>query len=132
MGFGWKLTVSFLLLFLIGALCGVVLTLVVGLTQRIEQRAHVPQQWEDTAVHNLTKHLKLDPSQQIQARTAIHDVITRIKTIQRKQQIDNVMLFDKALETLYPMLTTEQQHKLDVFRDRRKESLLKRFGSPTP
>jgi sensor domain CHASE-containing protein len=132
MGFGWKLTVSFLLLFLIGALCGVVLTLVVGLTQRIEQRARIPQQWEDTAVRNLAKHLKLDPSQQIQARTAIHDVIARIKAIQRKQQIDNIMLFDKTLETLYPMLTTEQQHELDVFRDRRKESLLKRFGSPTP
>jgi len=41
-------------------------------------------------------------------------------------------LFDKALETLYPMLKTEQQHELDVFRHRRKESLLKRFGSPTP
>jgi hypothetical protein len=25
-------------------------------------------------------------------------------------------LFDKALETLYPMLKTEQQHELDVFR----------------
>jgi hypothetical protein len=132
MGFGWKLTVSFLLLFLIGALCGVALTLVFGLTQRIEQRAHVPQQWEDNAVRNLTKHLQLDPSQQMQARTAIHDAITRIRTIQRNQQIDNIMLFDKALETLYPMLTAEQQHKLDVFRQRRKESLLKRFSSPTP
>jgi hypothetical protein len=41
-------------------------------------------------------------------------------------------LFDKALETSYPMLTTEQQHELDVFRHRREESPLKRFGSPTP
>jgi hypothetical protein len=31
MGFGWKLTISFILLFLIGALCGVALTLVSGL-----------------------------------------------------------------------------------------------------
>ena len=131
MGFGWKLTISFLLLFLIGALCGIALTLVCGLSQRFEQKAHLRQQWEDTAVQNLTRHLKLDPSQQTQARAAVHDVITRIRTIQRNQQIDNIMLFDKALEGLYPILTSEQQHRLDGFRQRRKESLLKRFSSPT-
>ena len=132
MGFGWKLTISFILLFLIGALCGVALTLVSGLSQRFEQRAQPPQQWEDTAVQKLTKHLKLDPSQQTKARAAVHDAITRIRTIQRNQQIENIMLFDKALEGLYPILTPEQQHRLDGFRQRRKESLLKRFGSPTP
>ena len=132
MGFGWKLTISFLLLFLIGALCGIALTLVCGLSQRFEQKAHLHQQWEDTAVQNLTRHLKLDPSQQTQARAAVHDVITRIRTIQRNQQIENITLFDKALEALYPILTTEQQHRLDVFRQRRKESLLKRFSTPTP
>jgi hypothetical protein len=132
MGFGWKLTISFILLFLIGALCGVALTLVSGLSQRFEQRAHLSQQWEDTAVLKLTKHLKLDPSQQTQARAVLHNVITRIRTIQRNQQIENITLFDKALETLYPILTTEQQHRLDVFRQRRKESLLKRFSTPTP
>jgi hypothetical protein len=132
MGFGWKLSVSFLLLFLIGALCGAALTVVTGLSHRLEQRARLPQQWEDKAVQNLTKHLRLDPSQQTQARAAVHDVITRIRAIQRNQQIENIALFDKALETLYPILTPEQQHRLDVFRQRRKESLLKRFGSGTP
>jgi len=132
MGFAWKLTISFSLLFLIGALCGIALTLVSGLSQRFEQRAHLPQQWENTAVQKLTRHLKLDPSQQTQARTAVHDVITRIRAIQRNQQIENITLFDKALQGLYPILTTEQQHRLDAFRQRRKESLLERFGSPTP
>jgi hypothetical protein len=130
MGFGWKLTISFLLLFLIGALCGIALTLVSGLSQRFEQKAHLPKQWEDTAVQKLTKHLKLDPSQQTQVRAAMHDVITRIRTTQRNQQIENIMLFDKALEGLYPILTPEQQHRLDGFRQRRKESLLKHFSSP--
>jgi hypothetical protein len=39
-------------------------------------------------------------------------------------------LFDKALEGLYPILTPEQQHRLDGFRQHRKESLLKRLSSP--
>jgi hypothetical protein len=132
MGFGWKLIISFLLLFLIGALCGVALTLVSGVSQRFEQKARLPQQWEDTAMQNLTKRLRLDPSQQTKARAAVHDVITHIRTIQRNQQIENAMLFDKALEALYPILTADQQHRLDLFRQRRKESVLKRFGSPTP
>ena len=132
MGFGWKLIISFLLLFLIGALCGVALTLVSGVSQRFEQKARLPQQWEDTAMQNLTKRLRLDSSQQTKARAAVHDVIARIRTIQRNQQIENAMLFDKALEALYPILTADQQHRLDLFRQRRKESVLKRFGSPTP
>jgi Spy/CpxP family protein refolding chaperone len=130
MGFGWKLTISFLLIFLIGALCGMALTLVCGLSQRFEQKAHLHKQWEDTAVQNLTRHLKLDPSQQTQARAAVHEVITRIRAIQRNQQIENITLFDKALESLYPILTPEQQRRLDGFRQNRKESLLKRFSSP--
>jgi nitrogen-specific signal transduction histidine kinase len=132
MGFGWKLTISFFLLFLIGALCGVALTFTFAVSHSGITRAHAPRQWEDDAVRNLTNRLGLNPAQQTQARASLHDVITRIRTIQRDQQIENITLFDKALETLYPMLTTEQQHKLDVFRQRRKESLLKRFGSPTP
>ena len=132
MGFGWKLTISFFLLFLIGALCGVALTFTFAVSHSGILRLHPPQQWEDDAIRNLTNRLRLDPAQQTQARAAVHDVIARIRTIQRDQQIENITLFDKALETLYPMLTTEQQHKLDVFRQRRKESLLKRFGSPTP
>src|SRR5438132_11723598 len=128
MGFGWKLIISFRVLVLIGARCGVALTLVSGVSQRFEQKARLPQQWEDTAMQNLTKRLRLDPSQQTKARAAVHDVITRIRTIQRNQQIENAMLFDKALEALYPILTADQQHRLDLFRQRRKESVLKRFG----
>jgi hypothetical protein len=131
MGLGWKLTISFLLLFLIGALCGVALTMTFGLSHRIEKKAQGAQQWEDNAVRNLTNHLKLDPSQQAQARTVVHDVLARIRAIHHQQQIENVTLFDKALETLYPALTGEQQRKLDQFRQRRKESLLKKFSSPT-
>src|SRR5258708_25522751 len=103
MGFGWKLTISFILLFLIGALCGVALTLVSGLSQRFEQRAHLSQRREDTAVQKLTKHLKLDPSQHTQARAAVHDVITRIRTIQRNRQIENITLLYNALEGRYPI-----------------------------
>jgi hypothetical protein len=132
MGLGWKLTISFLLLFLIGALCGVALALTFGLSHPIEKKGQGPQQWEENAVRNLTNHLKLDPSQQAQARTVVHDVIARIRAIQRQQQVENVTLFDKALETLYPALTSEQQRKLDHFRQRRKESLLKKLTSPTP
>jgi hypothetical protein len=132
MGLGWKLTISFLFLFLIGALCGVALTVTFGHSHPFAKRAQGPQQWEDNAVRNLTNHLKLDPSQQAQARTVVHDVITRIRAIQHQQQIENVTLFDKALEGLYPVLTSEQQRKLDRFRQLRRESLLKKLSSPTP
>src|SRR6266550_3653128 len=101
MGFGWKLTISFVLLFLIGALCGVALTLAFNFSHETTQKARAQQRWEDRVVRNLTRRLKLDASQRSQARTAMHDVIAQIRAIQRQQQIQNITLFDQALEKLY-------------------------------
>jgi hypothetical protein len=132
MGFGWKLTISFFLLFLIGALCGVALTLTFGVSHPIAQTGQIPQSWEDNAVHNLTNHLKLNPAQQSQVRATIHDAIVRIRFAQREQQKESMTLFDKALQTLYPLLDSEQQHQLDLFRQQRREALLKKFAKSSP
>src|SRR5260221_4218933 len=98
MGFGWKLTISFFLLFLIGALCGVALTFTFAVSHSGITRAHAPRQWEDDAVRNLTNRLGLNPDHQNQARASLHDVITRIRTIQHVHQIDNIHLYDEALD----------------------------------
>jgi preprotein translocase subunit SecF len=132
MGFGWKLTISFVLLFLIGALCGVALTLAFDFSHETARKVRAQQKWEENVVRKLTKRLKLDASQQSQARTAIHDVVAQIRSIQRQQQIENITLFDKALEKLNPILSSDQQRLLDRFRERRKQSLLKKFGSRSP
>jgi gas vesicle protein len=131
MGFGRKLTISFILLFLIGALCGAALVLIFGvhsIGQQARQTPQSSQQWEDNAVHNLTTRLKLDASQQIQARTAIREVIAQIRSKQREHQTENAMLFDSALQKLYPVLNSDQQHKLDLFRQGRKEALERRLS----
>jgi hypothetical protein len=132
MGFGRKLTVSFILLFLIGALCGAALMLVFGSPRTGFQFRKAQQNWEDNAVHNLTNRLKLDSSQQTRARAAIHDAITQIRSKQRAQQTENATIFDNALQTLYPLLSEEQQHRLDVFRQRRKEALERRLNKVSP
>jgi gas vesicle protein len=134
MGFGRKLTISFILLFVIGALCGAALVLIFrgqSTGQRTRQFPQSAQQWEDAAIHNLTTRLNLDSSQQNQARAAIRDVIKQIRSKQREQQTENATLFDNALQTLYPMLNSAQQHKLDVFRQHRKEALERRLSKST-
>jgi 23S rRNA U2552 (ribose-2'-O)-methylase RlmE/FtsJ len=132
MGFGWKLTISFFLLFLIGALCGVALTLTFGVSHPAAQSVQIPRSWEDNALRNLTNHLKLDPGQQSQVRAVIHDAIARIRMTQREHQLEGITLFDKALQTLYPLLNNEQQHQLDLFREHRREALLKKFAKSSP
>jgi hypothetical protein len=129
MGFGWKLTISFFLLFLIGALCGVALTLTFAVPH---PAAQTPKSWEDNAVRNLTNQLKLNPSQQGQARATVHDAIAQIRLMQREQQSESITVFDRALQTLYPMLSTEQQHQLDLFRQRRREALQKKLPKSSP
>jgi gas vesicle protein len=135
MGFGRKLTISFILLFLIGALCGAALVLIFGAHstgQPARQSPQSAQQWEDAAVRNLTTRLNLDSSQQNQARAALRDVIGQIRSKQREQQSENATRFDNALQTLYPMLNSAQQHKLDAFRQHRKEALERRLSKSAP
>ena len=132
MGFGWKLTISFFLVFLIGAVCGVALTLTFSVSHPPAQAVRPPKFWEDTAVRNLTNQLKLNPSQQSQVRATVHDAIARIRAMLREREIENNTVFDSALQTLYPLLSTEQQHRLDLFRQHRKEAMQKKLNKSTP
>ncbi len=132
MGFGWKLTGSFALLFVIGALCGATITLTLGSLHQFKAKAPPAVAWEQAAMKNLTNQLSLTPEQQEKVRAPIHDAIESLRAIRQKTMMETNDAFDQALAGLKPLLTPEQQVKLDEFRARRISRLRGAYAKPSP
>jgi uncharacterized membrane protein len=132
MGFGWKLTISFALLFVIGALCGATITLTLGSLHQFTAKAPPANTWEQAVMRNLTDQLHLTPEQQEKVRTPIHEAIEKLRAVRQKTVQENNEAFDQALAGLAPLLTAEQQQKLDQFRTRRMARLRAAWAKPSP
>ena len=131
MGFGWKLTISFALLFVIGALCGATITLTLGSLHQFSAKAPAVT-WEQAAMNNLTRQLSLTPEQQEKVRGPIHDAIENVRAVRQKTLMETSESFDQALAGLKPLLTAEQQRKLDEFRARRIARIRSTYAKPSP
>ena len=132
MGFGWKLTISFALLFVIGALCGATITLTLGSLHQFTAKAPPAITWEQAVMRNLKNQLHLTPEQQDQVRVPIHEAIERLRAVRQKTVQENNEAFDQTLASLAPLLTSEQQQKLDEFRARRMARLRAAMSKPSP
>ena len=132
MGFGWKLTISFALLFVIGALCGATITLTLGSRHHFTAKTPPAVNWEKAAMRNLTTQLNLTPEQQEKVRGPIHDAIEKLRAVRQKTLQETNEAFDETLAGLAPLLTPEQQRKLDEFRARRMARLRGSYSKPSP
>jgi Spy/CpxP family protein refolding chaperone len=131
MGFGWKLTISFAALFLIGALCGATIALTLGSMHRFTAKAPAGT-WEQSVMRNLNNKLNLTPEQEEKVRVPIHEAIERLRAVRQKTVQENNEAFDQTLAGLAPLLTTEQQQKLDEFRAHRMARLRAAWAKPSP
>lgn len=132
MGFGWKLTICFALVFVIGALCGATITLTMGSLYQFNAKAPPAVTWEQVAMKNLTRQLNLTPEQQEKVRGPIHDAIENIRSVRQKTLLETNESFDQALAGLKPLLTPDQQQKLEEFRARRTARLRSTYAKPSP
>jgi flagellar motility protein MotE (MotC chaperone) len=132
MGFGWKLTISFAALFLIGALCGATIALTLGSMHQFTAKAPAGSNWEQAVMRNLKNKLDLTPEQQEKVRVPIHEAIERLRAVRQKTLQENNEAFDQTLAGLAPLLTTEQQQKLDEFRAHRMARLHAAWAKPSP
>jgi len=132
MGFGWKLTISFALLFVIGALCGAGITLTLGSLHQFTAKAPPAVTWEQAAMRNLTNQLGLTPEEQEKVRVPIHEAIERLRAVRQKTIQETNEAFDETLAGLAPLLTPDQQHKLDEFRARRMARMRSAYAKPSP
>ena len=132
MGFGWKLTISFALLFVIGALCGATITLTMGSLHQFTAKASPAVTWEQAAMRNLTSQLGLTQEQQEKVRVPIHEAIERLRAVRQKTLQETNQAFDETLAGLAPLLTPDQQSKLEEFRARRMARIRNAYAKPSP
>ena len=132
MGFGWKLTISFALLFIIGALCGATITLTLGSLHQFTAKAPPAVTWEQAVMKNLTNQLHLTQEQQDKVRQPIHEAIEKLRAVRQKTMQENSEAFDQTLAGLAPLLTPEQQQELNDFRARRTARLHAAMAKPSP
>ena len=133
MGPGWKLTLSFFLLFVIGGLCGSALTLVMQAQNPVAAAGQHPHAWEENMLNALKNNLKLSPQQ---VETARPKVFAAVRTMRRQGLSANNQSYDQLCDDLASSLNPDQVSRLQKMRERHRRRIegdLERLNqSPSP
>jgi hypothetical protein len=123
MGFHWRLSAAFAALFVVGGLCGSVLTYSLMGPGRGTAR------W---SAHNREAHffeqmqaeVNLTPAQLSAFRPEIEEAIRRAKDARRQALIDSDLGIDAALAHIAGQLGPEQRLRMEQFRAKRRTRVL--------
>ena len=121
MGFGWKLGLSFALTFIIGALCGVALT--IGY-QSSQPKRHAAR-WDQVLMNRLSQELQLSADQRNVIAPKIQAAIAKIQTNRKSCVLESDKGLDEELANLAPLLDDTQKLRLEAFRLQRRERVLR-------
>jgi hypothetical protein len=122
MGFGWKLGLSFALTFVIGALCGVALT--IGY-QSSQPKKRFVAHWDQILMNNLSRELQLSAEQRNTIQPKIQAAIAKIVSDRKSCVLESDKGLDEELANLAPLLDEKQKLRLEAFRLRRRERVLR-------
>ena len=121
MGFGWKLGLSFALTFIIGALCGVALTIGYQSSQPKKRAAR----WDQVLMNRLSQELQLSADQRNVIAPKIQAAIAKIQTNRKSCVLESDKGLDEELANLAPLLDDKQKLRLEAFRLQRRERVLR-------
>ncbi|MBV8898780.1 MAG: hypothetical protein JOY92_01545 [Verrucomicrobia bacterium] len=110
-------------LFVIGGLCGSVLTYgLIGPGRHLGRRAD--QAWEARLLARMQAEVSLTPAQLSAFRPEIEDAIQRTKDARRQALIDGDLNIDAALARIAGQLGPEQRLRMEQFRAKRRAHFL--------
>ncbi|MBV8967972.1 MAG: hypothetical protein JO331_02790 [Verrucomicrobia bacterium] len=122
MGFGWKLGLGFALTFVIGALCGVALT--IGY-QSSQPKKRFNARWDQVLMNNLSRELQLSAEQRNAIQPKIQAAIAKIIASRKSCVLESDKGLDEELGNLAPLLDDKQKLRLEAFRLQRRERVLR-------
>jgi hypothetical protein len=122
MGFGWKLGLGFALTFLIGALCGVALT--IGY-QSSQPKKRFFARWDQVLMNRLSRELQLSVDQRNAIQPKIQAAIAKILADRKNCVLESDKGLDEELANLAPLLDDKQKLRLEAFRLQRRERVLR-------
>jgi hypothetical protein len=123
MGVHWRLSVALAALFVIGGLCGSILTYsLMGPARGMARRS--AQNREAHLFAQMQAEVNLTPAQLSAFRPEIDDAIRRAKDARRQALIDSDLTIDAALARIAGQLGPEQRLRMEQFRAKRRAHVL--------
>jgi hypothetical protein len=123
MGVHWRLSVALAALFVIGGLCGSVLTYsLMGPGRGMARRS--AQDREARLFAQMQAEVNLTPAQLSAFRPEIEEAIQRAKDARRQALIDSDLSIDAALARIAGQLGPEQRLRMEQFRTKRRARVL--------
>lgn len=123
MGFRWKLTLVFAVLFVMGGLSGSVITYAVLRRQMPPNPTRNFHTWTENLMQRLQRAAKLTPEQVARIRPRVESAAKQMQAIQIQAMLQGSDAFDAALAEIETELNPEQQKQLERFRERRRSNI---------
>jgi hypothetical protein len=123
MGFRWKLTFVFAVLFVMGGLSGSVITYAVLRRQISPNPTRNFHTWTENLMQRLQRAAKLTPEQVARIRPRVESAAKQMQAIQIQAMLQGSDAFDAALAEIETELNPEQQKQLERFRERRRSNI---------
>jgi hypothetical protein len=124
MGFHWKLSAAFVALFVVGALCGSVLTYSFT-APRGAKGWKSAQNWAPGLFRQLESEVKLTPEQVASFRPEIEEAIRKVKNARRQALIESDLEIDAVLARIGNQLEPDQKLRMEQFRAKRRARVLR-------
>lgn len=118
----WKVWLGLIALFLSGILVGVAGTGVVlkGSFERALTGTHRPMMGK-MIMHRLSRELRLTEQQQVEVDKIVCDAERQLTEMRRKHRPEVEAIVEGAIGRMKPLLSPEQQKKLDVIHEKARE-----------
>jgi hypothetical protein len=128
MGFHWRLIAALAALFVVGALCGSVLTYrFIGPGHGMGRRS--AQNREARLFAQIQSEVNLTPAQLSGFRPELEEALRKVKEARRQTLIDSDLEIDAALARIAGQLPPEQRLRMEQFRAKRRARVLRWFAS---
>ena len=128
MGFHWRLIGLLAALFVVGGLCGSVVTYsITGPGHGRGKRS--AQNWEARLLSEMQAEVSLTPAQLSAFRPEIEEAIRKAKEARRQALIDSDLEIDAALARIGGQLGPEQRLRMEQFRTKRRARVLNWIAS---
>lgn len=123
MGVYWRLSVTLAALFVIGGLCGSVLTYsLMGPGGGMGRRPG--RSWETRLFARMQEEANLTPAQVSAFRPEVEEAIRKAKDARRQGLIDSDLNIDAALAHIASQLGPDQRLRMEQFRAKRRARVL--------
>ncbi|NJD92361.1 MAG: hypothetical protein FIA91_12780 [Geobacter sp.] len=117
----YKAVIGILLVFMLGAASGAIVTRMIHQSQQEAFLHGGPAAKEEVIVNRLSRKLDLDPQQQEQVKSIVHENHAAMQEVRRKSHPQIEAILEQGQQRIIAILRPDQQEKFQKILAERKE-----------